>query len=376
MEIHSKTRTNFKLREKLIILLFMTVSLRISAAKTQPIIPAVGKNGKFGFINQRGKILIPFRFIQVKLFHEGLACAAVLSKTGTVKWGYINPKGSWVIPPLFNLARSFHEGLAAVGYQRLPKYRQRLESLFPLTQAHWGFINQKGKFMIKPQFKKALSFSEGLAAVCISKGCGYIDSQGKWIILPHYLSAFSFHEGIARVFTGRFGFINKKGDWIVKPHYDDAGSFSDGLALLSNFRKHDGYYGYINKSGKILIPFQFKVAYPFSERLAFVVKQIHKKTELGYINPLGKMVIHLPENIFFHYRPWQANQETFQNGLALLAVQSSKGIRYGYINHTGKWKIPPKFRDALPFYHGTAEVKIKKKWGDIINKKGEIIWTP
>jgi hypothetical protein len=370
-------RTSVNRSAKLILLIiFVLWNLGAASAKAVSLIPAVGKNNKFGFINQKGKVMIPFRFLQVKPFHEGAACVAVLSNNRTVKWGYINLKGKWMIPPTFNLARSFQEGLAAAGYQRLPQYHPGFRGIFPLTQANWGYINHKGKFIIKPQFKKVSSFSEGLAAACITKGCGYINHHGKWVIPPLYLSSFPFHEGAARVFTGKFGFINKQGKWVIKPKYDDAGNFTNHRALTSNFKKNKGDYGYLNLSGKPAVPFKFKAAYPFSEGLAFVVEKMDKKTELGYINTSGKMMIRLPQNTIFKYHPWENNFITFSNGLALAGIRKKKEIKYGYINHKGNWVIPPKFSGADPFCRGTAEVKIGKTWGYIINEKGKIIWSP
>ena len=47
-----------------------------------------------------------------------------------------------------------------------------------------GFIDRTGKIVIKPKFKKAYNFYEGLACVKIGKKYGYIDNTGKYIWEP------------------------------------------------------------------------------------------------------------------------------------------------------------------------------------------------
>ena len=49
-------------------------------------------------------------------------------------------------------------------------------------QLDWGYINKKGKLVIKPKFSDAKKFSNGLAAVKIKNRWGYINKKGKWII--------------------------------------------------------------------------------------------------------------------------------------------------------------------------------------------------
>lgn len=47
-----------------------------------------------------------------------------------------------------------------------------------------GYINKSGEVVIEPQFRKADSFSEGLAAVEKDKQWGYINTSGNWVVEP------------------------------------------------------------------------------------------------------------------------------------------------------------------------------------------------
>lgn len=66
------------------------------------------------------------------------------------KYGFINSSGQIVISPKFEWADTLSEGLAAVVVGR-----------------KWGYIDSTGNFVIKPQFDYANSFVEGMASVCI-----------------------------------------------------------------------------------------------------------------------------------------------------------------------------------------------------------------
>lgn len=101
------------------------------------------------------------------------------------KEGFMNPKGEVVIPTTFQKVYPFSDGLAAVQVEDL-----------------WGFIDADGKMVIEPQFVEVDFFSEGLAAVRekeFTDPWGYIDKQGKMIIKPKFDLAEQFHNGIARV---------------------------------------------------------------------------------------------------------------------------------------------------------------------------------
>lgn len=75
-----------------------------------------------------------------------------------------------------------------------------------------GFVNLQGHEQIKPQFKKALDFSEGLAAVQSGKLWGVIDKAGRWILKPTYDDIESFYRGRAAVrLKNKYATIDKTG---------------------------------------------------------------------------------------------------------------------------------------------------------------------
>lgn len=64
------------------------------------------------------------------------------------KNGYIDKTGTLIISPTFDAARGFSEGLAEIAIDH-----------------KWGFVDSTGRIAIKPQFDLMMPFSNGLAYV-------------------------------------------------------------------------------------------------------------------------------------------------------------------------------------------------------------------
>lgn len=163
----------------------------------------VAIDGKQGYIDMNGEFIIEPTFYRANYFKNHVAKVIVKdTKTGDKKEGYINKRGEFVVPPSFNIgfARDFSEGVAAVS----------------MDGKKWGFINTKGVVVIKAQFEKAASFSEGLAKVKVDGKYGFIDKLGNWVIKPKYENVSNFKNGIASVYqkNERMGYINKRAKFV------------------------------------------------------------------------------------------------------------------------------------------------------------------
>lgn len=67
----------------------------------------------------------------------------------------------------------------------------------------WGYIDEKGKEVIKPIYNKAKSFSNGLAAVSNGEKWGFIDKEGELVIDYSFFDVDYFNEkGFCMVETG------------------------------------------------------------------------------------------------------------------------------------------------------------------------------
>lgn len=238
------------------------------------------------------------------------------------------------------------------------------DGLLPVKQGgEWGYINNKDKFIIEPQYISCTIFSEGLAAVQTEYGkWGYINKKGNFVIEPFEChTAGVFKDGMAAVkvkteYKNCYGFIDKKGEFIIEPKYDYVDSIGeDGVARISITDSGGlGHYGIVNSEGQIVIDTysddEFGYINPFSEGMAAA----RKEGKLwGYINTQGNFVIEERFDI----------ADEFSEGLACVGVRNDEDIiMYGYINTKGEFVIEPIFESGSAFKEGVARVKVEDKW--------------
>lgn len=171
------------------------------------------------------------------------------------KYGYKDEQGRMVIEPQFTDIIGFSEGLCAVAVGTKTenlKIASLSKDIKITTGKDWGYIDKTGKWVIRPSFEYAGSFSEGLANARVNKEYGYIDKTGKFIIKPQFRNAFQFSEGLAAIISkenAKYGYIDKKGNIVIEPQFENATRFVKGKAKV----KIDGKQAIIDRSGNIIV---------------------------------------------------------------------------------------------------------------------------
>lgn len=131
------------------------------------------------------------------------------------------------------------------------------------TSRQWGYSDEAGRVVIKPQFSGAKNFSEGLALVWTGGipltdafvksfvKMGYIDTTGRWVISSRFEYYFfdDFSEGLVpfRKVFDKWGYMDKTGKIAIRPRFDWAGSFSKDIAPVIL----GGKCAHIDKSGVV-----------------------------------------------------------------------------------------------------------------------------
>lgn len=279
------------------------------------------------------------------------------------QYGYIDTRGKWIIKPLYHMARSFSEGLAVVSVEGTGTLRDGV-----LYNAYYGYINKENDMTIETQFyTTAFGFREGYAVVEIDMAhYGFIDKKGN-LIVDGFTELHPFSEGAAIALNkdeGIIGHIDTNGQWLTKFQYQEdvvqLGSFSNGLALIVKPEKNnrgETLSGYIDKNGKILIDCDYKKAFDFSEGLASVLKD----GKYGFIDTKGSFII----------KPQFVNSGSFSEGMAAVTY----GKTFGFINKEGILLIDLKFENVNNFSEGLAAVLQNGKIG-FINQQGELVIPP
>lgn len=191
--------------------------------------PVRSKKKLFGFVNEKGEVVIDMKFEAVGYFADGLAW--VYEKKGMEK-GYIDKTGNYALEPKYSDAKEFDpvSGMARVK-----------------IGDDWLYIDKSGK-ELRVEGERFVDFMDGLAEVMVNDISGLIDKEGNWVIKPKYRKIKAFKNGYAAVQTpdGKWGFVSSKGEEVIPPKYDGVRDVYYGFAAVSEER---GKWGLIDMSG-------------------------------------------------------------------------------------------------------------------------------
>ena len=260
--------------------------------------------------------------------------------------GAIDWEGNTVIPFVYLYVDFFSEGLAAVRDEK----------------NDMGYVNRKGEPVIPTQFEEAEPFSDGLAVVKKTDGTyAYIDKTGKIAIdASQYSSVLPFYEGLAMVRsrnTHKAGFIDKTGKEVIPCQYRWAGYFRNGVTYASDA---EGKNWLIDKTGKKL------KLIAEGNYLVYVDDDMSNPNQQKNGVAIVEDIVDLPNGEHDHVRRYfdetgELSYETYllKAGLSegLAPYRDEKTKKYGYVNESGAWVIAPAFDVAEKFEDGYAVVQ-------------------
>lgn len=327
---------------------------------------AFQQNGKWGFINTAGEVVVEPQYDDCHDYQNGYAAVKIEDK-----WGYIDIKHNLVIAPEFQEVGDFRNGLAIV-----TRDNKR------------GVINTTGKSPAGVIFDKVEEYRDGFALACADSVQYFLDNQGEIKKLHKNYEFYSFSNGFAPVRNkknGKWGYIDKKGRLVIDAKYDTVYNFSNDIALV----KQRGMFKYIKKSGgeqyiegisrqplefingfaKIkyfngysfissdfrILPGTFKEVSDFSSHNMAAVRRADNS--LSYINATGREKFKSDYDLIGDFS---------DNGLALV----KKNGKFGYINTDGKLVIDTLFTDATDFRYNHAYVATENRFGFIKYEHG------
>ncbi|HEY6252687.1 MAG TPA: WG repeat-containing protein [Candidatus Angelobacter sp.] len=296
------------------------------------------------------------------------------------KYGYIDDQGNVVIQPQFIWADDFWNGLGQVFVCGRYVSIDASGTFYPLqlpTESHlvvrqkgdkFGFVDGSEKFIIEPAFDDALPFSEGFAAVKRGDKWGFIDTHGRIVIEPQFKAAFYFREGLGTVQSDSGDVLIDTSGKVISQAYSYLQLIAEGRVPVA--RTRDWKWGYLDLSGKVVIPLIFDEAGNFSEGLA----RVEKDKRWGYVDLEGKIVI-----------PPQFDEAgEFGSGLAPVKL----GEKTGFIDKSGKFAFLLDFDQAAGFLKGDeksnlfiAPATVSRFWTKdgkfgYVNTSGRVIWGP
>jgi len=310
-------------------------------------------DGKFGFINEAEKLVIPciydsFDKYKIK-FHNGAYCffEGYASVKLDNKWGFIDNTGERITPFKYDEVAGFRDGRAAVITGDSDNHKL-------------GFIDKTGKEIIPLKYKVATFpplFSEGLAAVRLNGKCGFIDKNDKEIIPFKYSSVENFRNGLASVyFDDKTGLIDKNDNVIIPIEYDYVIHNDSGFIQVELNDK----WGILDMTGKTIVPIKYDTVDDFYDGLA----RVRLNDKWGFVDLNGNEVILVQYDNTGYF-------SLNKNG----CVDVTIGEKSALIDKTGKQLTDFKYDCIYSFEHGVAKVRLNEKYG-FIDHTGKEVFAP
>lgn len=354
--------------KKLLLCFLLTIAF---TAKAQNLIPFKSE-GKIGFKDTTGKVVIEPNYKYPDNFHDGLL-SAVIDK----KKGYVDITGKIVIPFIYENTTNFYKGFAAV---------QLNKTVF--------IIDKTGKQIKKLKYNSLTFSSKDVANVGLDGKEGRIEIMtGKEIIPPiyDYIHRFGINL-IAKVRQGqKWGVINKAGGVIVPIQYDGINMLNNNIYKVQVSEKYGvvdldlklipelkydymedypddegfimvktaGKCGFLNNLGKELTPLKYDFVRKFTEGYATVFRE----GRWYFLNKSGEefpIVYNGKENF--------ENVSGLMNGFCMVKFKGKKG----FIDKNTKLVVPLLYDDTGLYHYGLVKVKLNNKWG-VIDESGNII---
>ncbi|MEW9122458.1 MAG: WG repeat-containing protein [Thermotaleaceae bacterium] len=233
----------------------------------------------------------------------------------------------------------------------------------------WGYINNQGQFVIKPQFNSGEDFdSQGLAVIQKGESYGIINTKGDYVLEPvyHYIQATD--EGIiiaVKDENGSYILMNREGGIIGQGKgYID--KYSEGVALFSESVDWENRrYGYRDREGNVVIEPQYIWGSAFKNGKALV--KIEEKS-FAVIDLKGNVISTLDEDIV-----GEISED-------IVIYRDEATSKEGYMTIDGKKITEAEFLQAKPFKNGYGEVMISDTQDNylwtLIDKKGAFVIEP
>lgn len=295
-----------------------------------------GKNGKYGFMNTTGKVVIPAKYIRVWYpdFSEGLAFVSEEQASNEdFIWICIDTLGKKVfdVEKKCYPEESFSEGYAVISNW---------------VSGNYWFINKEGKNAFDNKFGYACKFTNGLARVSDEKfgfsSSYFINKLGEYVnYLP--IGGSVFDNGISYCYSQ---LIDTLGNVLIDNIDEWTGASDEFLKVRRNDK-----WGFIDRKGNIIIDFQYE--------------QDRRKEFDKFLNLNTDSLDSLPKAIY-------RNVGFFHEGLASI----QKDSLFGFINLKNEIVIEPIFKGVRYFSEGLAGVTLDGKTWGFINKEGKFVIEP
>lgn len=305
-------------------------------------IPVHCANGKIGFIDDKGRLVLAAKWDEATPFTDAGVCY-VSSRGSSWKFNY-DFKG---YVPKFWISKNRGE------------YYWKMDRLGKLSS-----YLRYNTHISSPRSSEPDSY--GMRMEKDARSVRWINASGSPAFPGEWDDGIHFRndDPAAVRKNGKWGFINRKGEAVTPFEWAQTSGFDGkGLACVSVNNK----WGVINTKGDLVVPLYFNYLAGFDLQGMCAA---HLNSGAGFIDPTGKIIIP-----FRYVRA--GNFDRFDMANVMMWDDNNK-LRFGWIDRTGKQVIPCIYHDQIPEWvwrfrdHELQAVCDDKGYG-VIDRKGNIL---
>lgn len=240
----------------------------------------------FKVIDEFGAVLTKKAYSFINPFQEGRALCSVSDDKGITLYGYLNLDGKEIIPTQYKNAYDFVGGKASV----------------QIKDNQFALINTNGERLHTYNYPFVGNLGEGLLRFQATENgkYGYINEEGNIVIKPQFTNSQPFQEGRAVInnapdYGNQYGLIDKSGKVIIKPIYNDllqigSGRIAVGKAIKEGEPFIGSHYAIATNNGRFLTDFVYNQVSMFEKGLSSATNN----DTTFFIDEQGKIVQGLP----------------------------------------------------------------------------------
>jgi len=324
---------------------FMEELTRDLALLNEELYP-IEKDGLYGYINAKGKVVIPFSYEDAGFFNNGIAVVQQ-----NEKFGAINKRNQVIIPFHYETIYDFDQDVAIAG-----------------DTSFYGLISKTGEIIVSFKYTEIKKINPVVFVFQDSTGFGFFNVRGIPLKNEVYEEITELPGGMFKCkVNAKIGILNAKLNEIVPMQFDEVEKFDDTLFIVNL----SGKYGIYNANkGMLVQPNYERIKILDASKSLMLVKKLK---ELQICKFSGTKHISLS----FEYSQRLFDLISFYQNTS---VFSQKG-KFGILDGNGKVVLKPQYEE-MGKTNSLTPFKLNNQWGFLnqtavkVNPMYDACYTP
>ncbi|MFC0523587.1 WG repeat-containing protein [Pontibacillus salicampi] len=324
-------------------------------------------------INEEGTLLTSTPYPYIGRYENGMAVFNKDTESG-VRYGYLDRQGQEALRPIYLSADDFQEKKALV------KVREN----------DFALINRNGSVLYSYLYPYVGARGDGLLAFQRDSGgkYGYINEKGRIVVEPQFDGAQRFYEQRAIInriddYLYYYGVIDRKGNMVIEPEFNDIVPMKENRFAVGKAKKPSepylgSTYAIVKADGEYLSDFRYESVQPYEKGFA----SAHDRENTFFLNKKGKIAQHMPIlpgqgamvlegsliRATIDYQLFYVNRE------GKLIWRPNKTIRLNHQYRVLQWKYKPN-PDYLVYYpvvRGMEDTKAQQRVNETLREISQV----